>query len=171
MTRRVRHVVLAAGLQPRLPAQVRPGPRVWHSSEHLFRADSLDPRCVRDVVVVGGGQSAAEVVLHLRGLLGDDARVHAVHGRFGYSPADSSPYVNRIFDAESVDALFDAPESQRSRQTRMGVARAFFSRLYLKKNSTGPCRGHIFGVDARNPPGISRQLSRRQIWVRFHLTS
>lgn len=115
VTRRVRHVVLAAGLQPRLPAQVRPGPRVWHSSEHLFRADSLDPRCVRDVVVVGGGQSAAEVVLHLRGLLGDDARVHAVHGRFGYSPADSSPYVNRIFDAESVDALFDAPESQRSR--------------------------------------------------------
>lgn len=113
--RRARHVVLAAGLQPRLPAQVRPGPRVWHSSEHLFRAEGLDPRSVRDVVVIGGGQSAAEVVLHLRGLLGDGARVHAVHGRFGYVPSDSSPYVNRIFDADSVDALFEAPEPERSR--------------------------------------------------------
>lgn len=113
--RRARHVVLAAGLQPRLPAQVRPGPRVWHSSEHLFRAEGLDPRSVRDVVVIGGGQSAAEVVLHLRGLLDDGARVHAVHRQFGYVPSDSSPYVNRIFDAESVDALFDAPEPERSR--------------------------------------------------------
>lgn len=111
---RSRHVVLAAGLQPRLPALLPAGTRVWHASEHLHRAAELDPATTRDVVVLGAGQSAAEVVLHLRDLL-PQARIHAVHGKFAYTPSDSSPYANQIFDADSVDVLFDAPEGERAR--------------------------------------------------------
>ncbi|GAB94928.1 2,3-dihydroxybenzoate-AMP ligase [Kineosphaera limosa] len=115
MTRlRSRHVVLAVGLQPIMPAQLPAGPRVWHASQHLHRVGDLDPATTRDVVVLGGGQSAAEVVLHLREQL-PSARIHAVHGKFAYTPSDSSPFANRIFDPASVDVLFDAPEPERAR--------------------------------------------------------
>lgn len=115
MTRvRARHVVLAAGLQPQRPECLPSGPRVWHSSEHLYRVGDLDPDHAGDVVVLGGGQSAAEVVRHLHEIL-PQARIHAVHGRFGYVPSDSSPFANQIFDPDTVDVLYDAPDAERAR--------------------------------------------------------
>ncbi|HET8970023.1 MAG TPA: SidA/IucD/PvdA family monooxygenase, partial [Candidatus Nanopelagicales bacterium] len=117
MTRvRTRHVAVAAGLQPRLPAELaglREDRRVWHSAEHLPRIAGIDPGRVREVVVIGGGQSAAEVLLHLHDRL-PHARLHAVHGRFGLTPSDSSPYANRIFDAATVDLLYDAADADRT---------------------------------------------------------
>ncbi|OZM81544.1 lysine N(6)-hydroxylase/L-ornithine N(5)-oxygenase family protein [Pseudonocardia sp. MH-G8] len=103
---RTRNVVLATGLVPQLPEGVRRGPRVWHSSELLTRVDSLhDPR---RVVVVGAGQSAAEALDHLHRTF-PAAEVRAVFSRFGYSPADDTPFANRVFDPSAVDAFHRAP--------------------------------------------------------------
>lgn len=109
-----RDVVLAAGLQPNLPAGVVPGARVWHNSEHLHRVPGVDPAAVRAACVVGGGQSAAEVLADLHERF-PRARLHSVQSRFGLVPSDSSPFANRIFDPDSVDVLFDAPPAERER--------------------------------------------------------
>jgi L-ornithine N5-oxygenase len=105
-TVRTRNVVLATGLVPQLPEGVRRGARVWHSSELLSRIDSVrDPR---RVIVVGAGQSAAEALDHLHRTF-PAAEVRAVFTRFGYSPADDTPFANRVFDPSAVDAFHRAP--------------------------------------------------------------
>jgi len=115
VTRVLAHdVVLAGGLQPTLPEGVEAGDRVWHSSSHLQRVTGFSADDVRSAVVVGGGQSAAEILVDLHERF-PHARVHSVQSRFGLMPSDSSPFANQIFDPASVDLLFDAPEAERER--------------------------------------------------------
>ncbi|WP_372411619.1 lysine N(6)-hydroxylase/L-ornithine N(5)-oxygenase family protein [Streptomyces luteireticuli] len=107
--RRTRNLSLGTGLTPRLPEGVRLGERVWHNRDLLFRAGELTVRPHRRFVVVGAGQSAAESAEYLHRTF-PDAEVCAVFSRYGYSPADDSPFANRIFDPAAVDHYFDAPE-------------------------------------------------------------
>ncbi len=99
-TVRTRNLVVAAGLQPWLPEGVQRSAQVWHTSELLPRLAQCGDD-VRNFVVVGAGESAAEVTAHLHDRPGSE--VHAVFARYGYSPADDSAFANRIFDPEAVD--------------------------------------------------------------------
>ncbi|MBF6052974.1 SidA/IucD/PvdA family monooxygenase, partial [Streptomyces eurocidicus] len=106
---RTRNVVVGTGLRPRLPEGIRTGERVWHNRDLLFHAPELTVRPHRRFVVVGAGQSAAETAEYLHRTF-PDSEVCAVFSRYGYSPADDSPFANRIFDPTAVDHFYDAPE-------------------------------------------------------------
>lgn len=109
--RRARNVVVALGLAPSLPPEARLGPRTWHNLDFLSRVETLpDDPPPRRFVVVGAGQSAAEVVefLHRRY---PTAEVCSVFARYGYAPSDDTPYANRIFDPEAVDVYFGADDT------------------------------------------------------------
>jgi L-ornithine N5-monooxygenase len=109
--RRARDVVVAPGLSPRLPAGVTPGPRVWHNHDILARVETVPPTpAPRRFAVVGAGQSAAEVVGYLHRRF-PTAEVCSIFARWGYTPADDSPYANRIFDPDAVDDYFGADEA------------------------------------------------------------
>lgn len=108
VTCRARNVVVAAGLEPKLPDTEVLSNRVWHNRELLHRIDDLLEADARRVLVIGAGQSAAEVVAHLHSNL-PKAEVYTVFTRYGYAPADDSPFVNRIFDPIAVDHYFAAP--------------------------------------------------------------
>ncbi|MFC8454104.1 lysine N(6)-hydroxylase/L-ornithine N(5)-oxygenase family protein [Kitasatospora sp. NPDC057223] len=107
--RRARNIVVGTGLKPRLPEGVAAGERVWHTRDLLHRAPRLTERPHRRFTVVGAGQSAAEAVDYLHRTY-PDAEICAVFARYGYSPADDSPFANRIFDPSAVDDFFAAPE-------------------------------------------------------------
>jgi L-ornithine N5-oxygenase len=109
-TRRGRNVVVAVGLSPSLPPGTTLGPRIWHNLDLLPRvaAFARDPE-PRRFVVVGAGQSAAECVAYLHDEFAS-AEVCSVYARFGYAPADDSPFANRIFDPDAVDMYFGADE-------------------------------------------------------------
>lgn len=109
-----RHIVVAMGLRPVLPAGMAPGPRVFHNHDLLPNLAGLPSRPNRRFLVVGCGQSAAEVAAYLHETYGD-AEVHASFRRFGYSPSDSTPFVNRIFDPASVDEFYTAPQALKQR--------------------------------------------------------
>ncbi|MFF4411986.1 lysine N(6)-hydroxylase/L-ornithine N(5)-oxygenase family protein [Streptosporangium sp. NPDC001559] len=109
---RTRNLVLAPGLRPRLPKGVRLSERVWHNADLLTRLAGLPPLTRRRFAVVGAGQSAAEVTDHLHRTY-PEAEVCSIFTRYGYSPADDSPFANRIFDAEAVDEFHAAPEDVR----------------------------------------------------------
>ncbi|MFF5209439.1 lysine N(6)-hydroxylase/L-ornithine N(5)-oxygenase family protein [Streptosporangium sp. NPDC000396] len=106
---RARNVVLGLGLQPHLPEGVHVSERVWHNRDLLTRLPTLPELKHRRFVVVGAGQSAAEVAEHLHSRY-PRAEVCAVFGRYGYSPADDSSFANRIFDPSAVDDFYDSPE-------------------------------------------------------------
>lgn len=104
---RARNLVFGTGLIPVLPDGVRPGERVWHSADLLTKVDALTTNPGR-FIVVGAGQSAAEVTAFLHERF-PAAQVRAVFSRYGYSPADDSPFANRIFDPGAVDDFYGAP--------------------------------------------------------------
>jgi L-ornithine N5-oxygenase len=119
-TYRTRNLVVATGLTPTLPAGVEAGPRTWHSADLLRRLPALETDVAAGAappvsfVVLGRGQSAAEVTEHLHTRF-PDAQVQAVFGSYGYSPADDSPFVNQIFDPDAVDHHYDAPPEVRAK--------------------------------------------------------
>lgn len=104
---RARNIVVAVGLSARLPEGVTASTRVFHSHRLLPSLQALPRLRHHRFVVLGAGQSAAEVVGHLHQSY-PDARVHAVFGKYGLSPADDSPYANRIFDPAAVDDFYAA---------------------------------------------------------------
>ncbi|WP_028850868.1 lysine N(6)-hydroxylase/L-ornithine N(5)-oxygenase family protein [Thermocrispum municipale] len=106
---RARNLVLATGLIPTLPHGVARGERIWHSSELLHQVDGIDADDAKRFVVVGAGQSAAEVTAFLHEKF-PTAEVCSVFSRYGMSPADDSPLANRIFDPATVDEFYYAPE-------------------------------------------------------------
>lgn len=108
VVRRARNVVLAPGLRPVLPPGINSTDHVWHSAELITRLERIPRGLPHQFVVVGAGQSAAEVVGYLHRRF-DSAQVHAVFARYGYSIADDTPFANRIFDPAAVDDFYDAP--------------------------------------------------------------
>ncbi|GAB3503359.1 lysine N(6)-hydroxylase/L-ornithine N(5)-oxygenase family protein [Amycolatopsis cihanbeyliensis] len=111
---RARNLVVATGLRPNLPEGVTRGERVWHNSELLHRVAHLEQDTPSRFVVVGAGQSAAEVTAFLHDRFAE-AEVCSVFTRYGYSPSDDSPFANRIFDPDAVDAFYLAPEEVKQR--------------------------------------------------------
>jgi L-ornithine N5-oxygenase len=107
---RARNLVFATGLRPHLPEGITASDRIWHTRDLLNKVDDITvtPNC--RFIVVGAGQSAAEVTAFLHRRFAD-AEVCAVFSRYGYSPADDSSFANRIFDPAAVGEFFDAPES------------------------------------------------------------
>ncbi|MFC4504462.1 MULTISPECIES: lysine N(6)-hydroxylase/L-ornithine N(5)-oxygenase family protein [Streptomyces] len=110
LTLRARNISVAVGMEPHLPPGVELSERIWHNSELLPRVAELtaEGRPVRRAVVLGAGQSAAETVDYLHRSF-PEAEVCAVFAKYGYTPADDSPFANRIFDPEAVDVYFGSP--------------------------------------------------------------
>ena len=109
---RARKVVVGTGRPPRIPnlpgvAECRD---VIHLTRYLYHVEGLakeDP-----VVVIGGSQSAAEIVLDLlrRGF----ENVHLVHRSFSLQLKDTSPFSDEVYFPEFVDYYHRlSPEARR----------------------------------------------------------
>lgn len=109
VTYRARNLVLSLGLEPYLPCGVALGARAWHSSELLTRIEDLVDFGPTRFIVVGAGQSAAEVTAFLHRRF-PRSEVCAVFSRYGYSPSDDSAFANQIFAPAAVEQFFGAPE-------------------------------------------------------------
>jgi len=111
-----RVIVVATGGSPRLPAQVAVGSgrRAFHSSQFLERIRDGFPERERaySFVVVGSGQSAAEILDYLLGTY-PNASVTGVLRQWAYKPSDSSEFVNEIFLPDATDLVFNAPPEVR----------------------------------------------------------
>ncbi len=113
-TLRARHLVVGAGIRSVLPQGVEPGTRVFHNHALLEHLKTVPSHQHGRFLVVGSGQSAAEVAAYLHDTY-PSSHVHASFRRFGYTPSDDSPYVNQIFDADAVDDFYSAPETLKRR--------------------------------------------------------
>lgn len=124
-----RNVVISTGLVPRLPEGVMSDERIWHSSEFLTKFNSRAPEDLKNVLVVGAGQSAAEITRFFHDSL-PHAEVSAVIPSYGYSIADDTPFANQIFDPDAVDDYYFGTQHARDafwryhRNTNYGVVDA-----------------------------------------------
>ncbi|MGA4837973.1 lysine N(6)-hydroxylase/L-ornithine N(5)-oxygenase family protein [Streptomyces sp. G45] len=110
VVRRARSLCVATGLAPHLPPGTVSSDQVFHNSELIPRVAALreSGAPVRRAVVLGAGQSAAETVDYLHRHF-PEAEICSVFSKYGYTPADDSPFANRIFDPEAVDVFYNAP--------------------------------------------------------------
>ncbi|MFH8467620.1 SidA/IucD/PvdA family monooxygenase [Streptomyces sp. NPDC017991] len=113
-TLRASHIVLGIGQKPFIPscAADMDDPGIWHSSHHMDRGtQTLD----KHVLLVGGGQSAAEIALDvLSGRRGLPRRFTWVAGRGGFSPLDDSAFSNEWFNPLFVEYFHGLSDAQRS---------------------------------------------------------
>lgn len=113
-----RNLVIATGGAPWVPAGVElaPGGRAFHAHEFLLRLqqDYPDTEAAHRFVVVGQGQSAAEIFHYLLRTY-RQAQVTAAIRRFAYKPVDVSHFTNEIFFPHMVDVVYELPEEKRRR--------------------------------------------------------
>lgn len=108
-----RNVVISTGGQACVPdafAGLGDVPAVIHSSRYLAAAERLGS--AERVAVIGFGQSAAEIFLDLHGR---GVAVDFIARASTLRPADSSPFVNEIFNAEYTDYFHGRPAEERRR--------------------------------------------------------
>jgi L-ornithine N5-monooxygenase len=112
-----RNLVVATGGVPHLPdaAQGFTHDRVFHSSKFLERmaGEFPDREAPHRFVVVGAGQSAAEILDHLAENYPRASVLGIVRG-FGFRPMDESHFVNELFSPQAVDGFYQMPASLRS---------------------------------------------------------
>lgn len=105
-----RNIVVGIGGQPHIPFAIdacTPGEHVWHSSRYLDKIAEIGLRPRHRFVVIGRGQSAAEIANDLYGRF-PDASVTCMFRGYSLKPSDSSAFVNGVFDADFVDELHGA---------------------------------------------------------------
>ncbi|KFY57468.1 hypothetical protein V496_06403 [Pseudogymnoascus sp. VKM F-4515 (FW-2607)] len=148
-----RNVVVATGGSPAVPPLFAPfatGPdaRFIHSSHYATAIPSLSasllaPASPKHFVVVGGGQSAAEIYVDL-GVRFPEAKVTLLVKDSSLRPSDDSPFVNEIFDPDRVTPTYElgaaerAAKREKDKGTNYGVVRLellerIYSELYAQE--------------------------------------
>lgn len=114
-TLRARNLIVAPGGAPRLPPGVEADEVVFHSAHFLERIERFTARAEHPYrfLVVGAGQSAAEIFRHLARAFPRADVTQAIR-RFALAQADGNPLANAIFDDDMVEFFFGLPESRRA---------------------------------------------------------
>lgn len=108
------HLVLGVGQVPLIPAWAE------HSSSravvHSSHFSDVAKDDLGEVAVVGGGQSGAEIVLHLATRSNPPARIHWITRRDALYPLDESSFANDLFAPPALQEFYDLPPEKRRKR-------------------------------------------------------
>jgi L-ornithine N5-oxygenase len=120
-----RNVVIATGHRPNVPDVFRNalGARVFHAADYLPRMAALcegDGRPNR-IAVIGAGQTAGEIILHLAA---EDttAQIHSLVRHGGFKMYELGHFSNEVYFPAETDYFYGLPDE--ARQRAMAQARA-----------------------------------------------
>lgn len=111
-----RNVVVSTGHQPYVPDifAAHLGERVFHSADFLPRLPPLLNRRPARVAVIGAGQNAGEIVLHLAGAL-PDTEIHSLARNSGFRTYNLGHFANEAYFPAETDYFYalDDPDRQK----------------------------------------------------------
>ena len=176
---RARSVVVAPGRPPSLPAPFRDidDPRIFHYTRYLDRISDLTETSTPRIAVIGGSQSAVELVLDSSNRF-PQGRIHNIIRGFGYRQKDLSPFHGEVYFPEFVDYYYASSEESKGeldRQLRytnysaadIDVLDSLHTRLY-EQRLDGDHRialhrnTEVTGVRP-GPTGIALELTERHL--------
>lgn len=98
------HLILGIGAQPYIPFHIQPHPSFTHTAEMLgwLKSHNFHPDIEKSFLVIGGGQSSAEVVYHLLESY-TKAKVRVVSRRFIYRSLEESAFINNLFSEKGMN--------------------------------------------------------------------
>jgi L-ornithine N5-monooxygenase len=110
------NLVLSTGRQPNIPplfAGLAP-PRVFHSHHFLSTVQRLDPAAAPTVAVIGSGQNAIEILLHLAGAF-PASTLWSIGRNSGFRLYDLGNFSNECYCPEEVEYFFSLEKPSRRR--------------------------------------------------------
>ncbi|GAA3293591.1 lysine N(6)-hydroxylase/L-ornithine N(5)-oxygenase family protein [Streptomyces cinereospinus] len=144
-----RDISFGIGRDRHVPEQFAqlPDERVVHSTEFTAKVSRLDPAAVRRIVVVGGAQSAAEMLWASYQQF-PQADCTMVMRSIGLDNYDSSKFTNELFYPSSVDTFFAASPEARAQQLQEihrsnygglapGLLDSIYREMYLERLQGG----------------------------------
>lgn len=106
-------LIVSMGLDKKVPKELAvDSSKVFHNSEFLKNIESFNREKDNNFLVVGAGQSSAEIAEYLHNNF-PKSKVNCLFSKFAYMPADDSAFVNQVFDLENVDMFYGCDESVR----------------------------------------------------------
>jgi L-ornithine N5-oxygenase len=109
-----RNVVLCTGRRPNIPDLFSPlvGDRVFHSSSYLSSIAAWPRNSSATIAVIGAGQSAIEILLHLSEHY-PFTKLISISRRDGFRLHDVGDFSNETYFPDAVDAFFRLPKQTR----------------------------------------------------------
>ncbi|WP_435949495.1 lysine N(6)-hydroxylase/L-ornithine N(5)-oxygenase family protein [Psychrobacter sp. DM8] len=171
-------ISLAAGISKVIPEYMSANPdiKISHSEDFLYslETDFTDKHAKYKFVVVGSGQSAAEITMHLADEY-PNAKVDLYFRTYALKPADETEFVNEIFDSDTVETFLTYDDDFREdiienhRNTNYSVVdpkliSILYERLYYQKLiGTEQVQLHQFhelkGIDSDSKQAIFKELT------------
>ncbi|MCX4749980.1 SidA/IucD/PvdA family monooxygenase [Kitasatospora sp. NBC_01287] len=136
-----RHLVVGSGRDARIPAEFAqlPAERVIHSAEYSARIAALDPAAKQRFVVIGGAQSAAELLWAVHQGF-PAAETTMVMRSIGLKNYESSKFTNEVYYSSFIDDFFASPGPAREQLLRemhlsnyAGLAPGLLETLYRQR--------------------------------------
>ncbi|MGP2502514.1 SidA/IucD/PvdA family monooxygenase [Pantoea ananatis] len=115
-----RAVVVAPGRSPMIPTvfEKAHSDRVFHLTRYLKSLQQLnEKKPLQRIAVVGGSQSAVEIILHIRQNY-PNAEIINIQRGYGFRLKDTSPFSDHVYFPEFVDYYFNASEESKARLNR-----------------------------------------------------
>lgn len=113
-----RNICLGTGHAPWVPMAARPalGKHCFHAAEIALREPDFNGK---KVMIVGGGQSGADIVLNtLEGHWGEPAQLYWLSRRPNFQPLDESIFTNEYFTPEYVNYFYTLPDDIRQQEIK-----------------------------------------------------
>jgi lysine N6-hydroxylase len=148
------NLVLGTGRSIAMPsfAEKLRGDAVLHSDELFMVRPALEGR---DLLVIGAGQSGAEVVSHvLSGDLGLPRSLTWMSSRIGFLPLDDSPFTNEWFNPAYVDHFYGLSAERRQellgrqRMASHGISESLLRDVYRR----------LYDLDVLEPGRLRHRL-------------
>lgn len=174
-TRLAHNLSLGVGLKPNIPswAQAALGETCFHTSQAAYRLGGLKGR---RIVVIGGGQSGAEIMQHLLSQPeAADQSISWISRRQNFQTLDDSPFTDEFFTPHYVERFHALPRSRKqptvAQQKLAGdgisasTLRAIYQKSYALRHLSGKEHDLAFlphreVLDLRHEGGEFRLLMR-----------
>jgi L-ornithine N5-oxygenase len=156
---RARSVVVAPGRPPFVPPVFRPheDSRIIHYTRYLDLVPSLAGLAEPRIAVIGGSQSAVELVLDTSNRF-PAGRIHNVIRGFGYRQKDLSPFHGEVYFPEFVDYYFDSSEASKGELDRQ-LRHTNYSSADIDVLESLHARLYEQNLDRRNQIGLHRNTT------------
>jgi len=140
-----RNLVVGTGRDPHIPTEFRglPRDRVIHSTQYSTRIETVDPSAAQRIVVVGGAQSAAEMLWSTSQQF-PQSQCTMVMRSIGLNCYESSRFTNELYYPSFVDEFHNArPEAREQLLREMhrsnysglapGLLEVLYRQIYLDR--------------------------------------
>lgn len=114
-----RALIAAPGRTPHIPAPFDQldSPALIHLNDFIPTLEKKRGLPLGKIAVVGGSQSAVEILLHLADIA-PDSDVYGFSRAFGYRMKDASPFTGEVYFPEFVDTYYAGTSEQKKRLDR-----------------------------------------------------